>query len=59
MHDWLIPKEWEGKKREEADAALYACIEKKGFRTFQAELTALAPMAYSTAGTSRRGQTGH
>jgi hypothetical protein len=40
LHDWLIPTEWEGEKREEADAALHAYIEKKGFRTFQAELTA-------------------
>jgi hypothetical protein len=40
VHDWLIPQEWEGKKREETDAALDDYINKKGFRTFQAELTA-------------------
>lgn len=40
FHDWLVPPEWEGKKREEADAALRDYIEKKGFRAFQAELTA-------------------
>jgi hypothetical protein len=39
LHDWLIPEEWEGQKREQADAALrdYAM---KDFRKFQAELTA-------------------
>jgi len=39
LHDWLIPPEWEGNTREQADAALrdYA---KKDFRKFQAELTA-------------------
>jgi predicted deacylase len=39
LHDWLIPQEWEGKQREQADAALldYAS---RDFRKFQAELTA-------------------
>jgi hypothetical protein len=39
LHDWLIPLEWEGNTREQADVALrdYA---KKDFRKFQAELTA-------------------
>jgi len=40
LHDWLILTEWEGKNRDEADAALRDYIAKKGFRTFQAELTA-------------------
>jgi hypothetical protein len=39
LHDWLIPEEWEGKTREQSDAALrdYAT---RDFRKFQAELTA-------------------
>ena len=40
IHDWLIPKEWEGKERDEVDAALNDYIQKKSFRIFQAELTA-------------------
>jgi hypothetical protein len=40
IHNWLIPEEWEGNNRDEADAALRDYIAKKGFRTFQAELTA-------------------
>jgi hypothetical protein len=39
LHDWLIPQEWEGKEREEADATLYEYAN-KDFRKFQAELTA-------------------
>jgi hypothetical protein len=39
LHDWLIPLEWEGSKREQADAALRDHA-KKDFRKFQTELTA-------------------
>jgi len=39
LHDWLIPEEWEGSAREQADAALRDCAT-KDFRKFQAELTA-------------------
>jgi predicted deacylase len=39
LHDWLIPPDWEGEQRDQADAALldYA---NKNFRKFQTELTA-------------------
>jgi len=39
LHDWLIPPEWEGEQREQADAALYDYAN-KDFRKFQTELTA-------------------
>jgi hypothetical protein len=39
FHDYLVPQEWEGDRREEADAALQKLIMAKGMKTFQAGLT--------------------
>ena len=39
LHNLLIPEQWEGAQRDKADAALQEYIAKRGFRTFQAEIT--------------------
>jgi hypothetical protein len=39
FHDYLVPKEWEGDERLNADAALQKFILAKGEKGFQAELT--------------------
>ncbi|MFM7783425.1 MAG: DUF2817 domain-containing protein, partial [Gammaproteobacteria bacterium] len=39
IHDWLVPREWEGPSREEAEAAIARYIEERGMRAFQVALT--------------------
>ena len=39
FHDYLVPKDWEGDERVNADAALQKFIAAKGEKGFQAELT--------------------
>ncbi len=39
FHDYLVPKDWEGDERVNADAALQKFITAKGEKGFQAELT--------------------
>jgi hypothetical protein len=39
FHEYLVPQEWEGDQRAEADAALQKYIMTNGMKTFQAELT--------------------
>lgn len=39
IHPWLVPAEWEGPAREQADAAIARYIETRGLRTFQAAMT--------------------
>jgi hypothetical protein len=40
LHDWLVPADWEGNARTQADAALQKYIGDHGFRAFQQALTA-------------------
>jgi hypothetical protein len=40
IHEWLIPADWDGYRRDQADTALNAYIAEKGWRTVQAEITA-------------------
>lgn len=39
IHAWLVPAEWEGPVREQADAEIARYIETRGLRTFQAAMT--------------------
>ena len=35
IHDWLVPKDWDGPARAEADASIEAYIAERGLRAFQ------------------------
>jgi hypothetical protein len=39
IHDWLIPADWDGPARAEADAEIQRYIDTRGLRAFQAALT--------------------
>lgn len=39
IHDWLVPSQWEGPVREEAEARIARYIEERGMRAFQVALT--------------------
>jgi hypothetical protein len=39
LHEWLVPPEWQGEKREQADSALQAAMAQAGLRRFQEALT--------------------
>jgi hypothetical protein len=39
LHDWLVPADWQGAARQQADQALQAFIQQHGLRAFQAALT--------------------
>ena len=39
LHNWLVPEDWNGKHRKEADAALLAYINDKGLPAAQAEIS--------------------
>ena len=39
IHDWLVPREWEGPARAEAEAGIARYIEERGMRAFQVALT--------------------
>ena len=39
LHDWLVPREWQGPGRQEAELALQAYVQQHGLRGFQAALT--------------------
>jgi len=40
VHDWILPKDWEGPTKDVAEAAIAKYIEDKGMPTFQAAVTA-------------------
>ena len=40
LHDWLVPREWQGPVRQAADLALQGFAHEHGLRAFQAALTA-------------------
>ncbi|HEU4626765.1 MAG TPA: M14 family metallopeptidase [Steroidobacteraceae bacterium] len=40
LHDWLVPREWQGAVRQQADLAIQAFIQQHGLRAFQTALTA-------------------
>lgn len=39
IHDWLVPRQWEGPVREAAEAAITRYIAERGMRAFQVALT--------------------
>ncbi len=39
LHDWLVPRDWQGAARQEADLAIEGYVEQHGPRAFQAALT--------------------
>jgi predicted deacylase len=39
IHDWLVPREWEGPVRDAAEAAIARYIEERGMRAFQVAFT--------------------
>ena len=39
IHDWLVPRDWDGPARTEADALIDAYIADRGLRTFQVAMT--------------------
>jgi hypothetical protein len=39
LHDWLVPKDWQGDARRAADAALAALIQQRGMAALQAAVT--------------------
>jgi hypothetical protein len=39
LHDWLVPREWQGPTRQQADMALQGFVHEHGLRTFQAALS--------------------
>ena len=40
VHDWIVPKDWDGPAKEVAEAAITTYIEERGMPTFQAAVTA-------------------
>jgi uncharacterized protein DUF2817 len=40
LHDWLVPRDWQGPARQAADLAMQAFVHENGLRAFQAALTA-------------------
>ena len=39
LHDWLIPRDWQGAARAEADRAMQGFVQQHGLRAFQTALT--------------------
>ena len=39
LHDWLVPRDWQGPARQEAELAIQGFIQQRGLRAFQTALT--------------------
>jgi Protein of unknown function (DUF2817) len=39
LHDWLVPRDWQGEARQQADLALQGFVQQRGLRAFQTALT--------------------
>jgi hypothetical protein len=39
LHDWLVPADWQGSARQQADLAMQGFVQRQGLRAFQTALT--------------------
>jgi uncharacterized protein DUF2817 len=39
LHDWLVPADWQGSARQQADLAMHGFVQQHGLRAFQSALT--------------------
>jgi len=40
LHEWLVPADWQGSARQQADLAMHGFVQQHGLRAFQSALTA-------------------